>query len=71
MKTEVISVSEMLLTTCQTVWCHRARHNMKKDSLCVFFTLQHDSENAASVTIHHVVYWIIIKLIKGLTDIIM
>jgi len=38
MKTEVISISEMLLTTCQTVWCHREKdHNMKKDGLCVFF----------------------------------
>lgn len=36
-KTEVIIVSEMLLTTCQTVWCHREEdHNVKKDSLCVF-----------------------------------
>ena len=35
-----------------------------------FFTLRHGSENAAPVTIHHVLYWIITKLIKCLTDIV-
>ena len=71
-KTEVIIVSEMLLTTCQTVWCHKTkkRPQCEEGQSLYFCSLRHGSENAACVTIHHVLYWIMTKLIKCPTDIV-